>query len=255
MTQEANAAPVAEEAPLLDPLSGQEVVNDDAPAAPVDSAPTEDAPVAEPAKEDGFQKRINKVTADKYAEKRRADELERKLKELEGNKPPEAAPTLEGHDFDEEAYRAALIQYEVKQAVNGQAKSQKEAAQQVEREQSLAKFNDSVAALGKEDFSEVASAVPLLPEGVADALMQSDGGAEVIYHLGTHLDVADRIANMSPATAMLELGKISASMASQPKIETSAAPEPIAPLKSGSSLPDDVGADIPIDEWMRKHNA
>jgi hypothetical protein len=76
----------------------------------------------------------------------------------------------------------------------------------------------------------------------------------MIYHLGTHLDVAEKIANMTPAAAMMELGRISASMKAQPVVKTSAAPEPIAPLKSGSSLTADVGDDIPINEWMAKFN-
>ena len=46
--------------------------------------------------EDNVQKRINKITAEKYAAKREADELKRKLQELEST--PKAAakvPTLE----------------------------------------------------------------------------------------------------------------------------------------------------------------
>ena len=253
---EASAAPVVEEA-LLDPLTGQELVMDDATeAAPVESATTDDTPEVEPEapKEDGFQKRINKVTAAKYAAERRAEELERKVQELEKAKPAKAAPKLEDFDFDEDAHRAAIIRAEVDQALNASTQTQREAAQKAEAAANLSSFNERVEALGKDDFSEVAEAIPLLPQGVADALVASEGGAEMIYHLGTNLDVADSIANMTPAAAMMELGRISATMKAQPIVKPSAAPEPIAPLKSGSSLTQDVGADIPITEWMSKFN-
>ena len=252
---EASAAQVVEDV-LLDPLTGQELVGDSPEIAPVESATTDDAPQAEPEppKEDGFQKRINKVTAAKYAAERRAEELERKLKELETAKPAKPAPTLEDFDFDEAAYQAALIESKVEQVITAQTQKQREEAQKAEAAANLSSFNERIEALGKDDFSEVAGAVPLLPNGVADALVASEGGAEMIYHLGTHLDVAEKIANMTPAAAMMELGRISASMKAQPVVKTSAAPEPIAPLKSGSSLTADVGDDIPINEWMAKFN-
>ena len=56
---------------------------------------------------DGFQKRINKVTADKYAEKNRADALEAELKKLREERgtgildTKTGTPTLEQFDYDE----------------------------------------------------------------------------------------------------------------------------------------------------------
>ena len=118
---EASAAQVVEDV-LLDPLTGQELVGDSPEIAPVESATTDDTPEVEPPKEDGFQKRINKVTAAKYAAERRAEELERKLKELETAKPAKPAPTLEDFDFDEAAYQAALIESKVEQVITAQLK-------------------------------------------------------------------------------------------------------------------------------------
>ena len=184
--------------------------------------------------EDGFQKRINKVTADKYAEKRRADELQRKIDELEAKpKAAEVAPKLEDFDHDEEAFSAANVRHQVSLAMAEQDVRRNEEAAQASARAVQRGFEEQVVALGKEDFADKASAVPLLPAGVADALMQSEGGAQMIYHLGGHLDVADRIAGMTTAAAMMELGRISANMSATKDIKTSAAPDPIEPIKSG----------------------
>ena len=207
------------------------------PEATPESAP-EDTEAQPEAKEDGFQKRINKVTADKYTEKRRADKLEQELEELRAKTPvmPGAAPKIEDFDYDEAKYTQALINHQVSEALSNQVATQKEDATKASAQQAQVAFNESIVKLGKADFDEVANAVPQLPIGVADALVQSENGAELIYHLGTHLDLADKLANMSPSQAIMELGRISTNMSAQPEIKPSAAPDPIEPLNSGGSL-------------------
>jgi len=263
------------EAAQVDPLDAfvQEVIDQDleqenAEIQTTDSATVEDAKETEPTdvKEedteegDGFQKRINKVTADKYAEKRRADELQKKLDALEAERKKETLvePKLEDHDYDEDAFNEASRQYHIDKAVQArlealQAKEKAE-QQQAESEKVLNTFNERVNALGKNDFEAKANAIPILPGGVADAIMQSEDGAEMVYHLGSNLDQAEALANMSPAMAIMELGKISAKLSNKPEIKTSAAPEPIEPVKAGSSLSSSIDDDMPIDEWMKKYN-
>ncbi len=205
---------------------------------------TESAPVVEEApKEDGFQKRINKVTADKYEQQRRADDLQRQLDEVQ-KAPKQAgdAPKLEDFDHDEEAFNAANIKYQVGVAVQAEKAVLNTEAQQAKAAEAQLAFNESIVAMNKPDFADVASAVPQLPQGVADALVQSENGAELIYHLGTHLDMADKLANMSPSQAIMELGRISANMNTKPEIKQSAAPDPIEPITSGGgSLKKDYG--------------
>lgn len=235
MTEE-NAA-LTEEATL-----DQAIIEESKEVEPV--KPTESAPVVEETpKEDGFQKRINKVTADKYEQQRRADELQRKLDEMQA-KPKEAsaAPKLEDFDHDEEAYNAASIKYQVSEAVKAERASIDTDAQQAKAAEAQRAFNDRIVAMNKPDFADVANSVPQLPAGVADALVQSENGAELIYHLGTHLDMADKLASMSPTQAIMELGRISANMNTNPEIKQSAAPNPIEPITSGGgSLKKDYG--------------
>ena len=207
--------------------------------------PTESAPVEaeEAPKEDGFQKRINKVTADKYEQQRRADDLQRQLDEVKA-KPKEvgAPPKLEDFDHDEELFNAAQIKHQVAEAVKAERTSIDTEAQQAKAAEAQRAFNERIVAMNKPHFADVANSVPTLPAGVADALVQSENGAELIYHLGTHLDMADKLANMSSTQAIMELGRISANMNTKPEIKQSAAPDPIETITSGGgSLKKDYG--------------
>ena len=216
-----------------------------------ESAPVEQVePPAEAPEEltERAQKRFNKIVADKHAEKRRADEAERKLSERSIIAPvveAKEAPKLEDFEYDQDAFNAALIDYkvaeQVSQAVAQVTSTQSDAVKARESQEAQQGFNDRIVALAKPDFDEVANNVPLLPNGVADALVRSENGAELIYHLGNHLDLADKIANMSPQAAMMELGRISATMAATPAVKLSAAPDPIEPLNSGGSISQEAG--------------
>lgn len=215
----------------------------------VDSATTNEVDsnneqsASEPAA-DGFQKRINKVTADRYAETRRADALQKEIDELKAANPANVLtePTLEDPsiDYDEDKLRSAQIAYQVQEGVRtglaNQATERELSDQRAAAQKVTNSFNERVTALGKEDFNEKANAVPQLPQGVADALMQSDNGPELIYHLGQHLDQADALAQMTPAAAMMELGRMQSTMTANKKIEPSAAPDPISPLSSGGAI-------------------
>ena len=260
------------QAAQVDPLDAfvQEAIDQDSGQAPAESQTTESAPVvdakpetteAEKPKEDGFQKRIDKVTADKYTEKRRADELQKRVDAFEASKTEETLqkPKLDDPsiDYDEEAFDKANRQYDIDQGVKDvlakQSADAKAEQQQTAIEKVQSDYNNRVSALGKADFKEKQDAIPNLPAGVADALMQSEDGAEMIYHLGSNPEKAEALANMSPAMAIMELGKLSAQLSIKPETKTSAAPDPITPLSSGSALSSNIDDDMPMDEWMKKY--
>lgn len=262
--------PDENQAALVDPLDAfvQEAVDQGLEQPKEEATPTESAPVESEEeqpeeKSSGVQDRINKITAAKHEERRkreaeakRADELQKRLDELESKKPTLTEPKLEEHDYDEEAYNKALVQYQVqeqvKEALVSQQTQQEQLAQQAKMQESLTTFNERAEALGKPDFADKANAIPQLPDGVADAIMSLENGAEMVYHLGTHLDKADALASMSPMQAMMELGKLSTSMSVKPEIKTSAAPDPIEPVSAGSALSAEVGDEMSIEAWMAK---
>ncbi len=256
------------QAALVDPLDAF-VQGDDQTQTEVtqDATTTESAPAEndnEPVEKNGVQDRINKITADKHDERRkreaetkRADDLQRRIEEFEANKPTLTEPTLEGHEYDEDAFNKANVAYQVQEQVAAELTTQKakqeQLNQQTKQQQSLGKYKDRVAALGIDDFDEKANAIPDLPDGVALAIIDLDNGAEIVKHLFTHLDKADSLANMSPMAAMMEIGKISASMSVKPETKLSAAPDPIEPVKAGSAINSEIGDDMSMDAWMAKY--
>lgn len=190
---------------------------------------------------DKVQKRINKITAEKYAEKRRADELERKLNEAAAQTPQvqtqsTAEPKLEDFDYDEAAHTAALIDYKVNQKAEQIQQQSQQAQAQQQAQQQAGEFHQKVAEFTAKasDYEQVVANIPPLPEQTLNAVMQSDKGPEIAYYLGKHLDVADMIATADPMTAAMKLGQISAQLTATTKtVKTSAAPEPIEPINSG----------------------
>ena len=269
MSEENNAA-------LVDPLDAfvQEAIDQDSNETTKEPTTTESAPVedvtntdsaeAEKPKEDGFQKRINKVTADKHDAKRkedlatkRADDLQAQLDKL-NESATLTEPKLEEHDYDEDAFNKANVSYNVQEQVKVELAKQATAQEQINQEAETQKITDSVneqiSALGKDDFDAKADAIPDLPPGVASAMMSLENGAEMIYHLGNHLDKADSLAGMTPMAAMAEIGRISAQMSVEPEIKLSAAPDPIEPVTAGSALSDKMDDEMSIDAWMSKYN-
>lgn len=111
-------------------------------------APDESSPSPEDvqAKEtNGVQKRINDLTAQRYQEKRRADELEAKIAELTAAQPPQqivqdlTPPTMPDDLYDDEAvkkYHADMAKYSQDVATQA-AKSQFELQQKMVQEQKL----------------------------------------------------------------------------------------------------------------------
>jgi hypothetical protein len=223
-------------------------------SAPVEDAKEPDSTEAEKPTEDGFQKRINKVTKEKYteirgreAETKRANDLQKRLDEIEANKPTLEKPTLEGHEYDDEAFNKAEVAYQVQEQVKAalvtQGAKQDKIDQDTKAQQTLDTFNERVAASGIEDFAKNVDAIPTLPAGIADAIMELDNGVSMVEYLYTHLDKADELASMTPMAAMLEVGRISANMSVKPDVKPSAAPDPIETLSSGDVIPTERGPD------------
>jgi len=190
-----------------------------------------------------FQKRINREVAKQHAQKRRADDAERRLSELESSKGSQetATPKIEDFDHDEDKYREALIKHEVNQAVSLNTEQQSQAQRTAQAKTDQDSFNERIDKLGRDDFDQLAGSIPELPPGVVGEISLLENGPEIVIHLAENLDVADKLAGMSPGRALMELGQISASIKSKPAVKLSNAPTPITPISSGGSLNKDVG--------------
>lgn len=236
-----DAALVDDNMPPLDEVSDQEEV--------LTETIEESAPLAvdDVSKVDNTQKRINKITAEKHTERREKEDWKRRYTELEENQKPAVtkAPTLEDYDYDEAAFNAASISYQVREGMASESQRlQKEGIatqQEAANQQRADSFNAQVAevTLQHPDYQERIKTLPEFKQETLDAIMSSDKGAEIALALSEQLDLADEIANASPMVAAMKLGELSARLNTKPQIKTSAAPSPIEPLSSGGSLKKD----------------
>lgn len=217
------------------------------------------------AAESKVQKRINKITRDKYEEKQRADRLERELLELKAMQQQAQVatkpPALADFDYDQDAYNAAMIDYRVQQSLDARLKAQQrdveQSVKQQQHQQAQVAFNQKLESFvkAKPDYFDVVKQLPTLPDDLVNAVITHDRAPEIAYYLGKHLDIADEIAQLSPVRAAMKLGEITAMLSNSKTVKPSSAPEPISTVTSGGKIRHDIGdANIPISEWMKQFN-
>ena len=200
----------------------------DEPEKPAGEKPAEEKkpeeekkPAAAP---DPVQKRINKITREKYeatrkaeAEKARADKAEEELRKLKQSaaKTELEAKKPKAEDFEDvEQYHVALGRWAAKLEL------QESKSQEVEKPETPKKDTGpiedpvkKVIDLGQEtydDFLEVVGQVPLTKE-TFEVAQDSDHAVEILYHIGQNPETAKKLAAMkSPVAIAREIGRIEA---------------------------------------------
>lgn len=227
---DATETPRAETEPESDPEEQQEQTD------------SEDKP-----KGKGLQKRFDKLT-------KKIHELEAKLAEKPASGKadvvnPESAKTPEGkpvapklEDFaDWNEYKSAENEYLDKLTdwkIDQREKASKAKAQQDETADQWSKRTAQAKATLK-DFDEVMqdADIPISP-AMQQAIVESELGPQLAYHLAKNPADAERIAKLSPIAAARELGKLEASLtaesAPKPQPKLSRAPDPITPVSKSS---------------------
>ena len=200
--------------------------------------PAEEKAVEEP--KSGIQKRIDKLTAEKYRLMDESAKLRARLEALEGQ-PEETkeTPAAETTGRPEEKNFETYEQYLEALAVwsSGQKFAELK-AKEAEDQQKLEvkKVFDAYAAKTEEarkahdDFDEVVGRDDIkIPQVVQLAIIQLDNGPEVAYHLGQHPELCEKLIGMRDLAAVMEVGRISTSLAAEP----SASAEKTVPQKTG----------------------
>lgn len=254
-------------------LEGKKPEESATPEQPDDSSASD-----EPKKAKGVQKRIDELVRQREEEK--AEKL-RLLAIVEGfNKPkqePEAKqdedqapqkPVRESFGTTDE-YVAALADYAdakatwssekaVKEALANQAKQseqrQIEAGQKAAQEAYAKRVEDATKEYP--DYKEVAESPDVTVSiPMAHAILQSEHGPKIAYHLGKNPEEAKRISQLSPPVQLIEMGLIVARLtapAASPaplKPVVSAAPKPLKPLESKSEPAAKSPQDMNMDEY------
>lgn len=224
----------------------------------------------EPKKVNKVQQRINQLTREKHEQSQENAALKARLDKLE-QVAPEAKPVERAapneDDFESlQEYHTANAKYYAD--VSGDAAQARLTAADGESKQAAAATQRQEAVEGKkaafeknldskranfEDFEDVAYGHNFMDLDLAEQIFEMDKGPEVAYHLGSHLDEAQRIFALAPVQRARELTKLEFQVeALKPKL-VSDAPDPINPLGNSETVqtdPDKMNA----DEWRTWRN-
>ncbi len=187
------------------------------------------------AKKHRAQREAEELATSEYNRGRMAEEraegLAQELARLKAEAKPAVAtpeaPTIPKRaDFEnDDAYQEALIDYRVEQKL---AKQQAEAAERAEKErqeQVIAQARQRIATAIElvPDFVEVTESVTTpVPAVVAGYLQESELFAELGYHFAKHPEVLERLSSLTPARALVEVGKIESMLRPFAAVDTGA---------------------------------
>lgn len=258
-------------------LQSENVASQDDPIADSSPAPEAEAPkeaeasVAETPEGDKkpnrVQERINQLTREKYEERQKREELESRLKKLESNVPQEPKAELKApkeDDFEnysdyqvakdnyllDMAEQRAVDRLKAEQATTSKASAEEQRQEEIKAKRTNFDKNLEGKRANFENFEEVAYGHSFMDMGLAELIFDMDKGPEVAYHLGSHLDEAERIFALPEIQRARELTKLEFQMQElKPKV-VSDAPDPISPLGGGSeSVADKDPDDMTVEEW------
>jgi hypothetical protein len=159
-------------------------------------------------------------------------------------------------------YAKALAEFSTERALAERdrqvAQAREQEAQQKIIQSWAQKVQDAKAELP--DFDDlVASSDVVVNNAVRDAILESDVGPKILYHLAENNDLAKKIASLSPNAALREIGKLEARFEVKtetkqtPPLVRSKAPAPIQPIRGGQGQPD-----VPMSangEWHGSYQA
>jgi hypothetical protein len=202
-----------------------------------------------------LEKRFSEITKQREEARKEAQQerearqaLEQRLQALETQNRPQAQnvdqepqPSQFSDAFE---YARALAEFTADKRIAEMKRQEAEAKVAQERQKVIETWAQKVqtAKANLPDFDEmVASSDVVVNDDIRDAILESDVGPQVLYHLAENADVAKKIAGMSPKAALREIGKLEARF--EAKVETkpvskSNAPAPIQPIRGGKGTAD-----------------
>ena len=206
---------------------------------PPAAASTEGAPPATPPAPDRAQQRMNQLVAERWAERRRAEEAENRSRLLQEqlNQTREALqPQVDAQGNPVQQPAPAAPRREAPQdlqAMAAQIAAQNEFNRQVQEE--VLRGRDPARG-GHADFDAVASNLQRfgeLPRTFVEAALATGKGAEVMYHLGGDIAEADRILSLPPIQQAVALATLANSIKPVPAKTITSAPNPVSPRVAG----------------------
>jgi chromosome segregation ATPase len=247
-----------------------------APAEAEQSEPTEAVEQSEPeeaeaeAKQEGerkqnpkLERRFSEITKQREEARKEAQQerearqaLEARLAALENNSQPKKAEFVDekpqpSQFSDAFEYAEALAEYTADKRISEMKQQEAQAKEAEQRQKVITQWTAKVEAAKQSlpDFDDiVASSDVIVNDDIRDAILESDVGPQILYHLAENDEVAKKIAGLSPKQALREIGKLEARFEAKPEAEKPApivrskAPAPIQPIRGGKNTPD-----VPLD--------
>lgn len=208
----------------------------------------------------GVQKRIDRLTRDKYRLQAELEVARRQAPQSEAPKPATGEPKADQFKSYEE-YLEARAEWKAEQRVEKRLGELREKVQrqagQAEQEKLQAQWDKRVseALTTYDDFEEVALS-PEVPisEPMMAAILRSPKGADVAYHLGKNLELAAQIAGLDPISAAIRIGELAATLSRPTPKKTTGAPPPINPVGGSARTTKDPAnmTDKEFAEWRRE---
>ena len=221
-----------------------------------------------------LEKRFSEITKqreearqDAQRERQARVDLEQRLAALEQQRQPQQQSYIDQEPqpsqfADAFEYAKALAEFSTEKALAERdrqvAQAREQEAQQKIIQSWAQKVQDAKAELP--DFDDlVASSDVVVNNAVRDAILESDVGPRILYHLAENNDLAKKIASLSPNAALREIGRLEAKFELKPEAKQTApvvrskAPAPIQPIRGGQGQPD-----IPMSangEWHGSYQA
>jgi hypothetical protein len=205
-----------------------------------------------------LEKRFSEITKQReearkeaQAERQARLDLEQRLAAIEQQRQPQAVnvdqepqPSQFSDAFE---YAKALAEYSTERALAERDRQVAMAREQEAQQKIIQSWAQKVQAAKAElpDFDDlVASSDVVVNNAVRDAILESDVGPRILYHLAENNDLAKKIAGLNPNAALREIGKLEARFEKTEQtapVVRSKAPTPIQPIRGGQGK-----ADVPI---------
>ena len=210
-----------------------------------------------------LERRFSEITKQREEARKEAQQerearqaLEARLAALENNTQPKKAEFVDekpqpSQFSDAFEYAEALAEYTADKRISEMKQQEAQAKEAEQRQKVITEWTSKVEAAKQSlpDFDEiVASSDVVVNDDIRDAILESDVGPQILYHLAENDEVAKKIAGLSPKQALREIGKLEARFEAKPEAEKPApivrskAPAPIQPIRGGKNTPD-----VPLD--------
>lgn len=199
-------------------------------------------------------KQREQARADAQREREAREALEARLAALEQSQAPRRVQTEDQKPTPDQftdafEYAEALAEYSAEKALKERDKQDQERKAQEQQSKVVQAWTKRLEAAKAEidDFDDmVASADVVVPNHIRDAILESDVGPQILYHLASNQDQAKTFNEMTVTQALRAIGKLEAKFEKaetgkpERSVVKSKAPAPINPIKSSNASADNL---------------